>query len=464
MTQSKQVLLGLCPIGKFVFSHEDAIRQKRALQAKLKEWGVEFVDLDGVLKDGIVRDQAHVDIAVERFRSAGVAGIVMPHCNFGTEGAVGMIGKKLGLPVLLWGPRDEAPEPDGTRLRDTLCGLFASSKVLHKLAVPFTYVENCRIDAPPLRRGLDTFLRAANVASAMRRGLRIGHIGQRIDFFWTTIVNESELLERFGVQVLPLEMITFIEGARDRAAKGQALYAREAAELRKTCNIVGYDSDQPLMNVLAVRDQMLALVDEHGLDGLAIQDFMSIVNAMGTWCSFAESFVSDRVPLGLESDIHGALSSILLHKAMLGRQAVNPAEFAVRHPTDDNAVLLWHCGAPISMLHPDERIRLDQHWILPGPLAGMTHFRLKDGPITVTRFDGDRGHYQLAVGQGQSTSGPETENNYVWMKVDDWPHWERTVMQGPFIHHVAMGYEHVGDALVEACKFIPGLEPIRLDR
>ena len=113
-------LLGLCPIGKFVFSNEDAIRQKQAVQAKLRAWDVPFVDLEGVLQDGLVKDQAHVDRAVEHFRAAGVDCLFMPHCNFGTEGAVGMIGKKLGVPVLLWGPRDEAPEPDGRRLRDTL--------------------------------------------------------------------------------------------------------------------------------------------------------------------------------------------------------------------------------------------------------------------------------------------------------------------------------------------------------
>ncbi len=102
-------LLGLCPIGKFVFSNEDAIRQKQAVQGKLQAWGVPYVDLEGVLEDGLVKDQSHVDRAVEHFRQAGVDCLFMPHCNFGTEGAVGMIAKKLGVPVLLWGPRDEAP-------------------------------------------------------------------------------------------------------------------------------------------------------------------------------------------------------------------------------------------------------------------------------------------------------------------------------------------------------------------
>jgi L-fucose isomerase-like protein len=147
----KKPLMGLCPIGKFVFSNEDAIRQKEAVQEKLQVWGAPVVDLEGVLEDGLVKDQSHVDRAVEHFRQSRVDCLFMPHCNFGTEGAVGMIARKLGVPVLLWGPRDEAPQPDGTRLRDSLCGLFASSKVLYKLGVPTMYIENCRWNRASIR-------------------------------------------------------------------------------------------------------------------------------------------------------------------------------------------------------------------------------------------------------------------------------------------------------------------------
>ena len=115
------------------------------------------------------------------------------------------------------------------------------------------------------------------------------------------------------------------------------------------------------------------------------------------------------------------------------------------------------------MKHPDAQVRLGSHWILPSPLAGMTHFRLKDGPITTLRFDGDRGEYAIAVGQGRSVAGPETQNNYVWMEVDDWPRWERLLINGPFIHHCAMGYGHWADAVAEACTFTPGVACVRLD-
>lgn len=457
----KKPLLGLCPIGKFVFSNEDAKRQKELLKALLEKWNVRYVDLEGVLEDGLVKDQSCVDRVVEHFRQAGVDCLFMPHCNFGTEGAVGMIAKKLGVPTLLWGPRDEAPLPDGTRLRDTLCGLLASSKVLYKLGVPFTYIENCWPDDPALERGLDTFLRAANVANAFRRGVRIGLIGQRIDFFWSTIINESELLERFNIEVLPLDMVDFIETARRRARQMHDIYEQEVKDLRDRFLVEGLD-DEAFINVLAVRDQILALADQHGLDGIAFQTFMSVINAMGAYCIYAESQVAERYPFALESDIHGVISALMLQRASFGAEPVYLAEFTIRHPDDDNGVLLWHAGAPVSLHHPDEQVRLGKHWILPSPLSGMLHFRMRDGDITVARFDGDHGIYQLAVGEGRTIEGPRTLNNYVWMEVNNWPLWERTLIQGPFIHHCAMAYGRFADALVEACRFIPGLRVVRL--
>jgi L-fucose isomerase-like protein len=460
----RKPLVGLCPVGKFVFSNEDAVRYKELIRSRLREWEVSFVDLEHVLEDGLVKDQAHVETAVAHFRKAGVDCLFLPHCNFGTEGAVGMIAKKLGVPALLWGPRDEALLPDGRRLRDTLCGLLASSKVLHKLGVPFTYIENCRVEDDLLRTGLDMFLRAAAASQVLRNGVRIGLIGQRIDFFWTTIINESELLERFRVEVLPLDMVQFIEAARQRAETSRDAYAAEIRELRESYQVEGFESDIPLMNVLGVRDQMLALAEAHGLDGIAFQSFMSIIDATGSYCSYAEALVSERLPVGAESDIHGVISDLLLRRANFGSEATFLAEFTVRHPTDDDGILLWHAGAPLSLCNPQDIPSIGHHWILPSPLSGMLHFRLKDGPITVARFDGDRGEYELAVGEGKSMEGPSTLNNYVWMKVDDWPMWERRLIAGPFIHHVAMAYGRYGDALVEACKYVPGLRPVKLGR
>jgi L-fucose isomerase-like protein len=460
--QQKAPLLGLCPIGKFVFSNQDAIKYKKLLQAKLRQWQIEFVDLDDILEDGLVKDQSHVDTVVKHFRDKNVDCLFMPHCNFGTEGAVGMIGKKLQLPVLLWGPRDEAPLPDGTRLRDSLCGMFASSKVLHKLNVPFTYIENCRIDDQPLKEGIDTFLRASAVANIFRKGARIGQVGQRIDFFWTTICNESELLERFNIEVLPIPMVPFLDAIEARLKQNLSTYKKELTQLRQQHNITGFDNDTPLLKTLACRDHMLTIAKDQGLDAFTVEEFMALLNALGTYPSYAEAFLANHYPLGYESDIHGAISDLILRRVSLNTKVAYLADVTIRHPENDNAVLLWHGGAPFDLCHHDSTINIGPHWILPSPLSGMPHFRLQDGPITVARFDGDHGNYQLAIGQGNTIPGPHTLNTYTWMQVDNWLHWERTLIQGPFIHHVAMIYQHYANALTEACKYIPNLTPIKL--
>jgi len=149
-------------------------------------------------------------------------------------------------------------------------------------------------------------------------------------------------------------------------------------------------------------------------------------------------------------------------QAALNRQPGFLADITVRHPENDNGVLLWHAGAPLSMRDPSVKPRLGHHWILPSPLSGMTHFKLAEGPITVVRFDGDRGKYELAVGEGQSIPGPVTQNNYVWMQVNDWPRWERRLMEGPFIHHAAMIYGHYSQVFQEAMKFMPEISLVSL--
>jgi L-fucose isomerase-like protein len=463
--ESTVPLMGLCPIGKFVFSNEDAMRFKGLLQQRLRDWNIPYVDLEGLLPDGLVKDQAHVTPVVEHFKKTGVDCVFMPHCNFGTEGAVGAIAQKLNVPALLWGPRDEAPLPDGRRRRDTLCGLFASTKVVHKRGVPFTYIENCGIDEPPLAQGIDQFMRAVNVASIFRKGCRIGLIGTRIDFFWTTIINESELLQRFNVEVQTFDMADFIHAAKQRAHEGRSGYEKQVQVLRSKYTVEGFDRDDgPLIDVLAVADHMRVLGQEYDLDGFAFRGFTSIVDAMGAYCSHAESLVAEDYSFGYECDIHGAISDLMLRRAVHNSAPAYLAEFTVRHPTNDNAALLWHEGAPLSLCHPGDTPRLGHHWILPSPLSGMNHFRLKDGPITVARFDGEGGNYKLAVGEGHTVDGPSTLNNYCWMEVDDWPRWERTLMEGPFIHHIAMTYGHYASVLCEACKYIPGLEPVRLNR
>jgi L-fucose isomerase-like protein len=463
MKRTKPVKLGLCPIGKFVFSHEDALRYKAVLIDWLDVQAIDYVTIDDAIPDGVVRDQAHVEPVVRCLRDKGIDALFIPHCNFGTEGAAGMIAHKLGVPTLLWGPRDGAPEPDGTRLRDSLCGTLATSKVLYTLRVPFSYIPNCRIEDDAFAQGFDRFIRAARVAKTVRT-MRIGMVGQRIDFFWSTIISEADLLQWFGIEVLPIDLTDVIREVKQLTIARRKQYEAELAELKQWISFHGYEDEGTILHNFAFRDHLLVLAKQHDLDGFTVQTFTSIGKELGTFTSLGVAMLNDLgYPIGPESDVHGAISSLIAEAASDNDDPSFLADITTRHPDNDEAFLVWHAEAPLSLRDPQSPVRVDVPWILKGLEPGLVHFKLKDGPLTLARFDGDSGGYKLGAGQGVTVPGPYTQEFYSWMQVDDWARWERRLVEGPYIHHASFVYGHCADALAEAGRYIPGLDFERFD-
>ena len=75
----KPILLGFCPIGKFVFSHEDALKYKQILENKFAEWNVEFVGIDEIVTDGMVRSQSDTRTVVDHLRKQNIDALFIPH-------------------------------------------------------------------------------------------------------------------------------------------------------------------------------------------------------------------------------------------------------------------------------------------------------------------------------------------------------------------------------------------------
>ena len=87
---------------------------------------------------------------------------------------------------------------------DIQCGLFATGRALLSYGVPFTYIENCALDSPVLEKGFESFARTVCAARAMK-GARVAQISVRPWQFLSVKYNESELLEKFGIEVVPIE-------------------------------------------------------------------------------------------------------------------------------------------------------------------------------------------------------------------------------------------------------------------
>ena len=132
------VVLGYAPTRRSIFSASDALKYRSLIADRLRELTIDFVDIDDINPEGLLYDDRDVKKIAEKFKAAGVEGLFLPHCNFGTEYVCARLARELKVPVLLWGPLDERPDENGVRLRDTQCGLFATGKVLRRFQVPCT--------------------------------------------------------------------------------------------------------------------------------------------------------------------------------------------------------------------------------------------------------------------------------------------------------------------------------------
>ena len=142
----------------------------------------------------------------------------------------------------------------------------------------------------------------------------------------------------------------------------------------------------------------------------------------------------------------------LLSAASMGKKIPFFGEFTVRHPEDPNAELLWHCGPFAYSLKKDgcpcKNVNMRQ-W-----------FQVKDGQYTVCRFDQDNGNYSLLAGTCESTEGPYTFGTYLWAKFKNLSAWERKLIEGPYIHHMA---EIEGDYTEELREFTKYVKNVALD-
>lgn len=448
--------LGLAPTRRFCFSVEDAHRYKALTERKLDDLGIEYVNIDSVNEEGLLIRMEDAHKAIALFKAEDVDAVFVPHVNFGTEEVVATLCRALGKPVLLWGPRDEAPLDDGIRLRDSQCGVFATSNVLQKYGVQFTYIVSSRMDDPILREGILTFVAAASVVKAFI-GARIGQISTRPPNFYTVIINEQDLLTRWGIELMPLTALRFTNEVR-RIAREDPRIPQEVESIAQ--NIAVRDTPKDALPLIAgMKLFMLDWAREANLSAIAIRCHEDLPEELKCYSCYANALVTDAgIPVACETDIHGALSSLLIQAANLNTEAAFFADLTIRHPNNDNGVLLWHCGnfPPCLQAKGCDAFLAGHCNVAPG-YPGTGNFAIDAQDLTVCRFDGINGRYKLFIGEGTATSGPFCLGTYVWMEVADWPLWEEKLVYGPYVHHVAGVRGKCAAALLEACRYISGL-------
>ncbi len=447
-----KIKLGYAPTRRSIFSAPDAIKYRGLTADRLRELGIDFVDITDINPEGLLyNDEDRIKIAA-KFKAEGVDGLFLPHCNFGTEFECARLAKDLNVPVLLWGPLDERPDENGVRLRDTQCGLFATGKVLRRFRVPFTYMTNCRLNDPVFERGLRDFLAVCNVVKTFKN-IRILQISTRPFEFWSTMCNEGELLEKFNIQLSPIPMPELT--AEMKKAKEERTEVDEVIAYVKESMIIEVN-DAQLENVAALKVAMSHLLKKYGCQAGAIQCWNALQSEIGIMPCAANALLNEEgYPIVCETDIHGAITALITEAAGMGEMRSFFADWTIRHPDIPNGELLQHCGPwPISVACEKPRLTYPLAFDHPGAITAEA----KHGEVTLCRFDGDNGEYSLLLGNAKGVDGPKGMGTYLWVEVDNIKRLEAKIVEGPYIHHCVGIHKDVVPVLYEACKYM-GITP-----
>lgn len=453
-----KIKLGVAATRRSIFSKEDAIKHKDLVTKKLEEMNINFVNIDDINEEGLLYEESDVDLIVDKFKNEKVDALFFPHCNFGSEDLVAKVAHKLQLPVLLWGPRDEAPLEDGTRLRDTQCGLFATGKILRRFNVKFTYIPNSTLEDEHFEKGLNNFIAATNVVKEVKN-LRILQISTRPSSFWTMMCNEGELLEKFGVQINPISLSEFvrcvkeIEEINDDNLKETIEFLKENLDIRV--------DEESVVRVAALKLALNHLTEKYGCKAVAIQCWNSLQDELKIMPCMANAILTDEgIPVVCETDIHGAITAVIAQAAAMGKTPPFFADWTVVHPTNKNGELLQHCGCyPISLTKKGEKAKLEVPFALESGCGGASFAEIKGGNISLLRFDGDNGEYSILLGHAKGIEGPYIQGAYLWVEVENLNRLEYKLVTGPYVHHCVGIHEDVLPAIYEACKYIPNLNP-----
>lgn len=447
-----KIKLGFAPTRRSIFSAPDALKYRNLTAEKLKELEIDFVDITDINDEGLLYDDNDMYKIAEKFKAEKIDGLFLPHCNFGTEYECARLAKELGVPVLLWGPLDERPDENGIRLRDTQCGLFATGKVLRRFRIPFTYITNCRLDDPVFERGIKDFLAVCNVVKTFKN-IRILQISTRPFDFWTTMCNEGELLEKFNIQLAPIPMPELTDMVKK--------VKKEKIEVQKVVNYCKENmevciKDNELENVAALKIAMKTLAGKYGCKAIAIQCWNQLQNELGIMPCAANSLLNEEgIPVVCETDIHGAITSLIVEAAGMNQIRSFFADWTIRHPDIANGELLQHCGPwPISVAKEKPKLTYPLAFNYPGSVTAEA----KHGEITLCRFDGDNGEYSLLLGNAKGVEGPKGMGTYLWIEVDNIKRLEEKIVTGPYIHHCVGIHKNIVPILYESCKYI-GVKP-----
>lgn len=418
---------------------------------------------------GAVANLDEGEAVAEFLRREGVDGVIFCSLNFGDERSCSLIAQKLGVPVLVIATKEPPAQQDASlaRLSDSYCGNLSLTSGLYRRDIPFYYAGLYFPEDAEFASEVDIFARACAAVKALR-GARIGQVGVRPGSFETVAYDEVAMINKFGQNVIPINISDLSTRFEALADNDPAVVAR-IQEIRDSVAEVTVAEDY-LVNAAKFELALAEFWKQNKLSAMAVQCWPAARTLFGiSVCASYGRLTEEGMLTSCETDVLGALAMLVQFAAARGEVIPHFIDWTIQHRENDNWLLAWHCGnAPASLAADLSKTALRARPNMTGelaakpndPAAGLHQFQIKPGPVTFCRLAEYNGEWKMLIATGEIIPTEEDlAGTWAWVEVSDHADLYRTLVEEGFIHHANMIHGDQVDVLLEVCLFL-GIEPI----
>lgn len=422
---------------------------------------------------GCVRTLEQAAVVAAYFRRKGVQGLILCPLDFGDERSAAKVAEALRVPTLLYATKEPpapADDPGLGRVSDSYCGNLSMASALYRRHIPFHFGGLFFPDEPAFAAMVQDFARAVAVVVGLR-GAQIGQVGTRPAPFETVAYDEVALMNAFDQNVIPVNLGDMVAEAQSLADDDPAVQAALTdCQAQFGAITVG---EGALLRMAKLEAALTAFWQANRLSAMAVQCWSAVQRTMGiSVCALLGRLTGQRMPTACEADVLGAVTMLINDRAALGETVPHFIDWTIRHRTDPNMFLAWHCGnAPACLARDRSEAALRPRNNMTGALpldednawTGLAHFQLKPGAVTITRLAQYDGHWKLLIAAGEIVPSDEVlGGTWSWVRVRDHERLYRTLVEEGFIHHASLVHGDQRQALLQACKFLD-IQPVVVD-
>lgn len=452
------VRVGLVGTLRNVFEVPDALAMMARLRVALEgDTRVELVDPCATLgyADGVARPGDNVAPVWKSLIEHEVDLLLGVPANYGWEGGLVQIARRvhgaLDCPVVTYAPFDGDPRPDGTRPTDRTCGIFPMRQHLRQAWIHPGYIPMSNVGDPVFQQGLTNALRVAGAVKRVQNA-RMLQIGGDQPTFPAIVADNLGLFRWINVAVESEELDTLVGMIEEGTAQPPDWLNVAVEQVFAGVNVqeaCAFDPDIPRKIVLMIY-ALMTLVENNGCNVLTVRCWSELLKRTRAMACVALGFMNGiGIPTACETDRYGALSLALLLGAALGEAYPLFADNTITRENGD--ILVWHCGPfGVHNCRHGCEMALRKGWILPDPGAGYLDSKCLELGDTVTlcrMTTNSSGEMMVYTHEAVVVDGPPTRGTHFYIRVEDWPAYERELMAANVVHHWAVvkgAYMHIG--------------------